>query len=93
MSILQIQQHHDAKFRCDSRQRDEAHRSGHRDVVSKRPDQPEAAYQRERHRRHHQGRILERAEQQVEQNEYDRQRGRDDHLQPLRCSLQVFELP
>ena len=90
--VVEIDEHHDARLGRDARQCNEPHGYRDRKVEAQRPQQPEPAYQREWQGQHDDQGFGERPEVQIEQQEYDQQRDRDDNLEPGLGPLQVFEL-
>ena len=90
--MVEVDQHHHAGFRGDAGQRDEAH--DHRDagVVVEHPHQPDATDQCEGHRQHHDQRLGDTAEVEVQQEENQRQRHRNDDTHLLRGTLHVLVL-
>ena len=90
--MFQVDQHDNAKFRRDTRQRDESDASRHRLVVAKQIEQPDPASQRKRQGEHHQRRLVKAAEGGVKQREDDEKGDGDDDLQSLDGALEIFEL-
>jgi hypothetical protein len=78
--VVEIDQHHHAGLGGDAGQRDEADRDRDAHVVVEQPHQPDAADQRERHRQHHDQRLGQAPEVEVEQQEDDRSVSRHDDL-------------
>ena len=75
--MIEIDQHDDPGLRRHAGQRDEPDRHRDRPVVAEQPDEPDPAHQRERQREHHDQRLADAPEVEVEQQEDDRQRRRD----------------
>ena len=69
--MVQVDQHDHAGLGRHAGQRDEADRHGHRQVVAQQPHQPDAADQRKRHRQHHDQRLGDAPEVEVQQQEDD----------------------
>ena len=90
--LVEVDQHDDAGLGGDAGERDEADRHRDRQVEPEPPHQPDAADQREGQRQHHDQRLGDPAEVEVEQQEDDQQRDRHDDLQARLGPLQVLEL-
>ena len=89
---LQIDQHHDAEFCGDPGKSNEANRCCDRLIVTQEVKQPEAAREGKRQSSHNQHRFIDAAEDQIEQQENDAERGRNDNLQTLIGPSEIFKL-
>ena len=90
---FQVDQHDDAEFRRHTGQRNKADSGCDGLVVPHQVKQPEATGQREWQRAHDEQRLVEPAEDQIEQQKYDCERRRDDNLQAFIGTCEIFELP
>ena len=79
-ALVEIDQHDHAGLGGDAGQRDKADHDRDREVEAEPPHQPEAADQREGQRQHDDQRLGEAPEVQIEQQEDDQERHRDDDL-------------
>ncbi len=76
--LIQVQQHHDAELRRDTRQGNEADRARDRKLMTQPIDEPEAADHGERQCSHDEERFIHPLKNEVQQNEDHEQREWDD---------------
>ena len=78
--VIEVEQHHDAGFGIETRQRDESDPDGDAHVVAEQVEEPERADQRKRHGEQDDRRSRDGTRVKVEQHENDQQRERDHEL-------------